>query len=67
MTFWQKLFNSDDVIYVINLFHVKIDKKKQENGDNPSQIHHWSVFNGKRGKFLKKFGNQPKMAAKMTS
>ena len=33
--FWQKLANLYDVICAINLFSVKIDKKKLQSGDMP--------------------------------
>ena len=33
--FWQKLANLYDVICAINLFSVKIDKKKLQSGDTP--------------------------------
>ena len=38
--FWQKLANSDDVICAINLFFVKIDKKKLQNRGNLLQMYH---------------------------
>ena len=31
--FWQKLANFNDVICAINLFSVKIDKKRVQNGN----------------------------------
>ena len=33
MTLWQKLANLNDVIGAINLFSVKIDKKKLQSGN----------------------------------
>ena len=43
--FWQKLANFNDVICAINLFSVKIVKKKLQNGNTPLQTYHWSLFN----------------------
>ena len=40
--FWLKLTNLNDVIYAINLFSVKIDKKKLQSGTNPLPTYHWS-------------------------
>ena len=43
-TFWQKLANLYNVIYAINLFSVKIDKKKLQSGDTPLQTYHRSLL-----------------------
>ena len=40
---WLKLANSDDVICAINLYFVKIDKKKLQNGGDLLQMYHWTV------------------------
>ena len=57
MIFWQKLANLNDVINALHLFSVKIDKKKLQSGNNPSQMYHWSVLNRKISKMFKKLAN----------
>ena len=52
--FWQKLANLYDVICAINLFSVKIDKNKLQNGYTPLQTYHWSLLNGKNFEKIKK-------------
>ena len=43
--FWQKLANLNDVIGAINLFSVKIDKKKLQSGNTLLQTYQWSLSN----------------------
>ena len=56
--FWQKLANFYDIICAIDLFPVKLDRKKLlESGDTPLQTYHCSLLNWKISKKIKKNAN----------